>query len=243
MHTLPDDAILSLPPMANSIDNLVVVAHPDDEILGFGGTGAALVARGESVQPIILCGVVSARTQRPSDHELFVDIVAANSFVGFHEPVLGTFPNLKMNIIPHLELVQFIEAQLLAFQPRRIFTHHPRDLNEDHGIVARACLAAVRLGQRRSDVKMPQSVHCMEIPSSTDWAFPLQSPPFEPNLFVSIEQTLEQKIQALSCYRNVMREFPHPRSREVLQGLAAYRGGQSGLRFAESFQTVFQQGL
>jgi len=225
------------------IDNLVVVAHPDDEILGFGGTGAAMVARGESVQPIILCGEVNARSQRPSDKELYDDLILANSLVGFREPILGAFPNLKMNIVPHLELVQFIEIQIMALQPRRIFTHHPRDLNDDHGCVARACLAAARLGQRRLEVRMVESIHCMEILSSTDWAFPLQAPPFEPNLFVCIEQTVEQKIKALASYRHVMREFPHPRSREILKGLSAYRGGQSGLHYAEAFQTVFQQGL
>ena len=90
---------------------------------------------------------------------------------------------------------------------------------------------------------MVDSVHCMEILSSTDWSFPVQSPTFEPNLFVGIEQSIEHKIRALSCYRHVVREFPHPRSIEILKGLAAYRGGQSGLKYAEAFQTIFQRGL
>ena len=229
--------------MTKFVDNLLVVAHPDDEILGFGGAGAELVVSGETVQPVILCGDVSARSFRPADQELHHDLVAANTLVGFREPVLGSFPNLKMNTVPHLALVQFIETQILAFQPRRIFTHHPRDLNDDHCCVAKACLAAVRLGQRRADVRMVDSVHCMEILSSTDWAFPVQAPSFEPNLFVGIEQTLEKKIEALACYRHVMREFPHPRSFEILRGLAAYRGGQSGLKYAEAFQTIFQRSL
>ena len=83
----------------------------------------------------------------------------------------------------------------------------------------------------------------MEILSSTDWAFPSHASNFEPNLIVCIEHTLEQKINAIASYRNVMREFRHPRSREVLKGLSAYRGGQSGLRYAEAFQTVYKRGL
>ena len=229
--------------MTAPIDNVIVVAHPDDEILGFGGTGAVLTERGESVQPIILCGSVTARSTRPSDQQLYSDIIAANKLLGFKKPILGCFPNLSMNTVPHLELVQFIESHFTAFNPRRVFTHHQRDLNDDHNCVARACLAAVRLGQRRQDINMVESVHCMEILSSTDWAFPYQAPPFEPNLFVGIEHTLKKKIEALSLYRNVMRNFPHPRSHEVLEGLAAYRGGQSGFRYAESFQTVFQNGI
>jgi len=229
--------------MTSFVDNLVVVAHPDDEILGFGGAGAEMVAKGESVQSIMLCGEVTARTQRPSDQELYADLLSANAHVGFREPVLGSFPNLKMNTVPHLEIVKFIEEQIIVFQPRRIFTHHPSDLNDDHGCVSKACLAAARLGQRRPVVRMVESVHCMEILSSTDWAFPLQAPPFEPNLFVCIEKTVERKIEALSKYRHVMRHFPHPRSPEVLKGLAAYRGGQSGLFYAEAFQTIFRIGV
>ena len=229
--------------MNEFVDNLIVVAHPDDEILGFGGSGALLASRGECIQSIILSGDVTARQMRPSDQELHNDILTANCLLGFQPPVLGPFPNIEMNVVPHLKLVQFIESQIELFQPRRVFTHHPRDLNDDHSCVAKACLAAVRLGQRRSEVRMVESVHFMEVLSSTDWSFPGYQPPFEPNLFVGIGNLVERKIDALSCYRHVMRDFPHPRSREVLTGLAAYRGGQCGLPYAEAFQTVFQLGL
>ena len=81
--------------------NLVVVAHPDDEILGFGATGAKLAKEGDTVQPVILCGSVDARTNRPTDVQLHEDILAANRLAGFAEPVLGTFPNIRMNSVPH----------------------------------------------------------------------------------------------------------------------------------------------
>ncbi len=224
--------------------NLVVVAHPDDEILGFGGTGAKLVNNGETVQPIILCGNVDVRNYRPTDEELYQDMCAANYELGFAEPVLGTFPNIKMNTIPHIEVVQFIEQQIEKFKPTRIFTHHPGDLNDDHVQVSRACQAAARLYQRRPNIPALQSFYFMEILSSTDWAFPTTGENFIPSTFFEIgDEGLERKIKALRHYRNVMRQFPHPRSTEVLKGLAAYRGGQSGLNYAEAFQLVFQQGI
>ncbi len=102
--------------------NLVVVAHPDDEILGFGGAGAVCVKNGEIVQPVILSGGVDARTHRPTDAELFDDMINANQTLGFEKPILGSFPNIRMNTISHLDLVQFIEAQIETFQPDRIFT-------------------------------------------------------------------------------------------------------------------------
>lgn len=223
--------------------NLVVVAHPDDEILGFGATGARLVEIGETVQPIILCGNVDMRSQRPSDPELQADIKMANSIVGFRSPMLGSFPNIRMNTVPHLDIVRFIEEQILSFQPNRIFTHHLGDLNNDHHQVALACCAAARLFQRNNKIQPIHSLHAMEIPSSTDWAFPGAGfTPFSPNLFCEIDiGFLEKKIKALEAYRRVMRAFPHPRSREALTGLAAIRGSQAGLNYAEAFMTVFQR--
>lgn len=223
--------------------NLIVVAHPDDEILGFGGTGAKLVSLGEIVQPIILCGSVDVRTLRPTDEQLFADMTAANQVVGFEPPVLGGFPNIRMNVVPHLEIVQFIESQIVRFQPSRIFTHHPSDLNNDHDQVSRACMAAARLFQRRAYVRPLQSLHLGEIPSSTDWAFGGVGAGFTPNTYVGIGDFLERKIEALGCYTNVMRPFPHPRSPEILRGLAAVRGGESGLHYAEAFQTIFNTEL
>ena len=225
--------------MSDGMVNLVVAAHPDDEILGFGGAGAKFVARGETVQPVLLCGKVDVRTQRPSDGELAEDVAKANATVGFSDPVLGDFPNIRLNTVPHVELVQFIEKQIALYQPDRIFTHHPGDLNDDHVQVAKACFAAARYFQRRSDLKPLKSLHCMEIPSSTDWGFPKLGPAFEANEYVAIDNTLDTKLAALDCYRNVMRPFPHSRSTEVIRGLAAVRGAECGLGYAEAFQTVF----
>jgi N-acetylglucosamine malate deacetylase 1 len=223
--------------------NLVVVAHPDDEILGFGAAGAKLVKHGEVVQAVILCGKVDARHERPADEELGQDLLKANETVGFNRPVLGSFPNIKMNTVDHLSIVQFIEEQIVEFQPHRIFTHHPSDLNDDHLQVSRACSVASRLFQRRDDLRPLESLHYMEIQSSTDWSFNSVSAAFQPNLFIDVEHEQDTKLRALACYRNVMRNSPHPRSEEALRGLAAYRGGQSGQKYSEAFQTVFMREL
>lgn len=226
-----------------TIVNLVIVAHPDDEILGFGAAGAKLIEDGEIVQPALLCANVDARSQRPRDTELAADIEAANETVGFRAPILGDFPNIRMNTVPHIEIVQFIEAQIEKFGPTRVWTHHPADLNDDHRQVSRACLAASRLAQRRMQSPALKSLHFMEILSATDWALDASARRFEPNLFIEVDKHVDTKLRALACYRNVMREYPHPRSEEAIRGLAAIRGAQSGQLFAEAFQTVFQRDL
>ena len=220
---------------------LTVTAHPDDEALGFGASSYVLSQKGNKIYNCILSGNVDARQHRPEVDELDKDTCKAQEVMGAESPILGDFPNIKFNTVPHLELVQFIENIIEKIQPDYIFTHHPSDLNDDHLCVSRACQAAARLFQRRKDIKPIKGLYFMEILSSTDWAFPTNVSPFLPNTFIEVgEAAVEKKIESLMAYKGVMRDFPHPRSIEVLKGLAALRGGQSGKVYAEAFQAVFQ---
>lgn len=220
---------------------LIVVAHPDDEVLGCGATAAALVASGISVRTCILSGRADARRDRPSDPELECDTNNAHRILGLEPPILGDFPNINFNTVPHLELVQFIEESMMQVGADMIFTQHPADLNNDHTQTSQACQAAARLFQRRPEFKPLRALYFMEILSSTDWAFSSGMNAFRPDTFFEIgEEFLERKLEALRAYRNVMRPFPHPRSVEIVRSLAAYRAGQSRMMYAEAFQTAFR---
>lgn len=223
--------------------NLVVVAHPDDEILGFGGTGNKLVKRGEIVQPLILCSNADARNRRPEIDKFKQNIIKANKAVGFNAPILKDFPNLKLNNIDHLYLVQAIEEEILSLRPQRIFTHHPNDLNDDHRKVSKACLVASKVFQRQNITESNINFYFMEIQSSSEWSDSFSEVPFTPNVFIDISKTIEQKINALRKYSNVMREYPHPRSEQMIKALAAYRGSQCCRNYAESFQLIFSHDL
>ncbi|GAB5429127.1 MAG: PIG-L family deacetylase [Devosia indica] len=218
---------------------LVVIAHPDDEVLGAGGTCHSLARQGVEINLCVMSGSVDARKFRPELPDLHNDILAATLRIGIRDFVLGGFDNVKMNAVPHLDLVQFIEANILKYRPEYIFTHHPSDLNNDHQHTALACMAAARLFQRRSDVPRIRGLYAMEILSSTDWAFPGHSVPFQPTTFHEIgEEGVIAKIEALAAYRGVSRAYPHPRSPEALRGQAATRGAQAGLFYAEAFQLL-----
>lgn len=220
---------------------LTVTAHPDDEVLGFGASAYKLSQEGHRIHNCILSGSVDARKFRPELKELYDHTCEAQKIIGAEPPILGDFPNIKFNTVPHLEVVQFIEKVIDEVQPDYIFTHHPSDLNDDHLVTSRACQAASRLFQRRANVKPIKGLYFLEIPSSTDWAFPSNVSPFLPNTYIEVsEEAVDQKIKSLRAYKGVMRDFPHPRSVKILKGLAAYRGGQSGKNYAEAFQAAFQ---
>lgn len=221
---------------------LVVAAHPDDEVLGAGGTIYTLTKRGEIVDVCILSGMAEARAGRPSDHELEEDTDRCLALLGIRKKILGNFPNIKFNTVPHLELVRFIEQTIITSGADIIFTHHPADLNNDHLQASLACQAAVRLFQRRGDVQPLKELLYMEVPSATEWGLNCSANEFRPNTFFEIgKEGIEKKIEALASYRGVMREYPHPRSREALLGLAAYRGSQSGNNYAESFESAMRR--
>jgi len=217
---------------------LIVVAHPDDEVLGCGATGASLAAAGHSVRSCFVCGNAEARVGRPDRSGLDRDMRMAQHILGFGDPIVGTFPNLRLNTVPHLDLVQFIERALIETNASILFTHHPGDVNDDHVHVSRACQAAARLPQRRLGVPALERIYFMEVASSSDWAYPQAAPRFDPDTFVSVGSSLELKHQALAAYSGVMRPYPHPRCELSVRALATVRGSQSGVGLAEAFQTA-----
>jgi LmbE family N-acetylglucosaminyl deacetylase len=226
------------------INYLIVVAHPDDEVLGAGATMYKLAEEGHSVNVCILSGEVNARNHRPATQELCEDVDNSLHILGVKRVIKGEFPNIQFNTVPHLKIVQFIEESILETEAEVIFTHHPADLNNDHLHTSLACQAAVRLFQRRPETIPLKELLFMEVPSATEWSLNKAMNQFNPNTFIEVgEQAINKKIEALAQYRGVMRDYPHPRSREALKGLAAYRGGQAGMIYAESFESVFRRGF
>jgi len=219
---------------------LVVVAHPDDEVLGCGGTMFKLARAGVPVRSCILCADADARVHRPVLPRLHRDTSEAQTLLGGLEPVGGIFPNIQLNTVPHLHLVQFIEEAIAASACDVVFTHHPGDLNNDHLETSRACQAAVRISQRRPGLTRVRAFFYMEVPSATDWALS-PGPRFQADTYIEIgSEGVERKLEALRAYVGVMRPFPHPRCDEVIRGLAACRGGESGFHYAEAFETALR---
>ncbi len=219
---------------------LVIAAHPDDEILGCGGTVARLVQEGHEVHFAILGEGVTSRHSQRADADanqlanLHRQAHAAAAKVGVKNVILHQMPDNRLDAAPLLEVVKVAESLVDGLRPEVIYTHHGGDLNVDHGVVYRAVLTATRpvAGQPVRDI------YAFEVPSSTEWAFQHLEPAFRANVFVDVARTLEAKIAAMSCYETEARQFPHPRSPEALRAIAARWGSVAGCLAAEAFELV-----
>jgi LmbE family N-acetylglucosaminyl deacetylase len=219
---------------------LVIAAHPDDEVLGCGGTVARLAREGREVHIAILGeGITSRFAQREhadpaSVAHLHTHSHAAAEKLGAREVHLLNLPDNRFDTVPLLEVAKGIEDLLERVKPEVVYTQHGGDLNIDHVVCFRATLIATR-PMAGCCVK---SVYAYEVASSSEWAFQQFAPAFQPNTFVDIGATLETKIEAMQTYESEARAFPHPRSPDALRAIARRWGSVVGVEAAEAFQCV-----
>lgn len=215
---------------------VVVAAHPDDEVLGCGGTIACLARQGRPVHVLLLADGETSRTGTDHRARNMVDIrnssaLAAAEVLGCRSVQVVGLPDNRLDGLDLLEVVRHIETFIRQHEPTTVFTHHAGDVNIDHRIVHDAVIAACR----------PQPGHPVkellffEVASSTEWRPPGSGEPFLPNWFVDISSTLHLKLDALRIYGSELRPFPHPRSIEAVEASARWRGATVGVHAAEAF--------
>lgn len=215
---------------------LVIAAHPDDEVMGLGGTIAKLSAQGVECHLLIVTDGSSSQ-YRGSDN--LGEIIEAKKIetkncadmLGFRSIHYGELPDMKLDMTPHIVINQVIERVIDEVQPDTVFTHFWGDVNRDHQEVYKSTLVAVRpvMGQ------VVKELYCYRVPSSTEWTPNKADTMFMPNYFVNIEKYAEQKYKAFACYSTELREYPHPRSVEYLLETDKAAGIRVGLLAAEEF--------
>ena len=214
---------------------LVVGAHPDDEVLGAGGTIARHVQEGDEVCVLILTDGVTSH-----HNEIAMQKAAARSACR----MLGAdvwfvdLPDQRLDGMPLLEVIRPISTAIRELRPDVVYTHHHGDANQDHRTVFAATLVAARPFGDNS----VQRLLCYEVASSTEWGAPFAEWAFLPTVYVDITQTLETKLRAFEAYRETfvseVRPFPHPRSPEAVRVYAVHRGTAAGMQAAEAFALV-----
>ncbi|MBI5139834.1 MAG: PIG-L family deacetylase [Candidatus Vogelbacteria bacterium] len=212
---------------------LVIVAHPDDEVLGCGGAIVKHIRQGDKVFLIALADGVSSRKGykfrekriRSEEFEKSAGILGISKtfYFGFKDQCLGSIPLLK--------IIKQIEKVKCEIHPDIVYTHYRNDLNVDHRITFNAVLTACR-PLKGSTVN---SIFAFEVLSSTEWNYPNY---FSPNVYVDISKVIDVKIKAMQAYQSEIRSWPHPRSLETIKVLAQKRGCEVGLEFAEAFELI-----
>jgi len=216
---------------------LCVVAHPDDETLGVGGTLALHAEAGSAVKVLIMSeGEVEKLSDTPRCDTRRECALRAADAMGVSEVEFHDFPDQRLETVPFIELIKTVEKALDTFRPTVVYAHHGGDANTDHQVVFKAVYAACRpmtpLGS------LVERFLTFETPSSTDQAPPMSNYAFVPTTFIDVESVWDKKLKALACYPTEMIGGRHPRSFDYIEALARVRGGHSGYLLAEAFVTV-----
>lgn len=219
---------------------LVVVAHPDDEVLGCGGTLARAKSLGAEIAVQFLGEGISARFpfgqyDDPEFHQqtrVRIDgAKKALNVLGISDFEFGTRLCGQFDSYPLISIVKDIERKFESYKPDILLTHNPSEVNIDH----RLTYEAVEVACRPTRDFIPDEICTFEIPCSGSWTF---ESTFRPNVFVDISEHWDTKLKAWSCYDGEARPFPFPRSVEGLKTIAQYRGLMSNLKMAEAFRLV-----
>ena len=221
--------------MKHMMNLLIIAAHPDDEILGCGGTSIAYHQKGYTIHTLLLSKGIQSRdnwTQKQYDDQVS-NILRANKKIGVDEKNIHVYdyPDQRFDTIPLLDIIKTIETIKEQVKPNIIFTHSNHCLNKDHTITYNAVITATRPLPNES----VKQIFSFEIPSSTEWNQPSS---FSPTVFIDIKETIEQKLRALQEYKDEMKPFPHPRSYYGIYQHAQHIGMQIGVPFAEQFELV-----
>jgi LmbE family N-acetylglucosaminyl deacetylase len=213
---------------------LVIAAHPDDEVIGMGGTIAAHTARGDHVFIAIL--TEGASVQFPGEHDKISlkkqQALSAARMLGVEEVFTGDFPDQRLDVTPVLEVNRFVESVARRIEPHIIYTHHFADLNSDHRIAYEVAAVTAR------PFSLPsfERLLCYAVDTLTHAG--RGAPQF--NVYSDIGETLELKLKAMQVYETEVRAYPHPRSIEAMRYMALRNGAMVGLGAAEVFQSVLE---
>ena len=221
-----------------SMSVLCIVAHPDDEVLGVGGTLARHSAEGEDVHVCILSDGVTSRYDDKSAAQDEIErrrdrARRACEILGATVSCYG-FPDNSFDTVPLIDIVQTVERELYDHDPTVVYTHHYGDLNIDHELACRATLTAARPLPGNS----VDRILAFETLSASEWAVPEPGNTFQPTSFVAVDEHLETKEDALSVYKSELRGRPHPRNIETVRENARVWGAKAGISAAEPFEVL-----
>jgi LmbE family N-acetylglucosaminyl deacetylase len=222
---------------------MIVVAHPDDELLGLGATMNKLIEECNVITHVVILGEgITSRTENRDvekwKEELEIhrqNIYTAQKAIGYHSVSIYDFPDNRFDTVALLDIIKIVEKEKEKFKPDVIFTHHGGDVNIDHQRTFEAIITSCR-PMENEKVK---TIITFETPSGTEWRASTDPKHFIPNIFIEVsEKNLEAKIKGMESYEFEKRMYPHPRSPKALKIQAQRWGIIVGKSFAEAFVLI-----
>lgn len=218
---------------------LIIAAHPDDEVLGLGGTIAKHTKNGDEVHLLIITDGSTSQYKKSKELSKIIDNKKKETedcakILGISTIIYGNLPDMKLDITPHIEINEVIENAINIIKPDIVYTHFWGDVNQDHIQVFNSTLVAVRPMVNQS----VKEIYCYNVPSSTEWGSYNQFVAFSPNTFVDISKYFDIKQKAIECYKTELRNYPHPRSIECIKNYDKDCGLKVGVKMAESFVMI-----
>ena len=218
---------------------LVIASHPDDEILGCGGTLIKHKKNKDLVSSIILGEGITSRSDKRDVkkakiklYELRLQAKKANKILGINKLIFGNFPDNRFDTVPLLEIIKFLENEIKIIRPDIVYTHYYNDLNIDHRITFNAAVTALRPVSNNTDI------YCFETLSSTE--FSPGKKKFNPSVFVDITNEIDKKLLSLKEYKTEIKKYPFIRSDKNIKTLASYRGYAANFKYCEAFECIRQ---
>ena len=222
------------------MDKIIVIApHPDDEVLGCGGTIARHCSEGDDVIVIIATNASIGAPELYNEADVSSvrnEAVNAHKLLGVTETIFLDFPAPALNSFPGYKISKTLSGIFEKHKPSFLYLPHPGDLHQDHNSIYRAALEAAR----PQGVDRIANIYCYETLSETEWAPKQGNNVFSPDHFVDVTAFFDKKLQAMCCFQSQLKDFPHSRSLEAVTALSAFRGATVGVSRAEAFEVERQ---
>lgn len=214
---------------------IVISAHPDDEIIGCGGTLLKHVNNGDEVSWLIITNVLESKgftKQRVDSRQQ--EIATVQNLMNFKHVIKFDFPTMSLDSSSLNELIPKISEVFNELNPEVIYVMNRSDAHSDHRITFEAVLACTK-SFRYPFIKSVLMYECI---SETEFAPALPEKVFQPNYFVDVTDFFEKKIDIMKVYESELSEHPFPRSIRNIEALATFRGASVGVEYAEAFQLI-----
>jgi N-acetylglucosamine malate deacetylase 1 len=224
--------------MFNPQKIVVIAPHPDDEVLGVGGTISKYAEAGVQVTVVTVAAHMPPLYSQEMHEQTVCEAKKAHAIMGVHESVFLDQPAVLLEAIPTPEFNGLIMSELKRIEPDVVLLPYP-DRHVDHRRIFDAAMVATRPVGIGKNLRM---VAAYETLSETHWNAPHIEPNFVPNWCVDITEYVDTKLEAMACYESQLHAFPEPRSLEAIKALALFRGSQAGMGYGEGLHIIRMTG-